>query len=591
MGTEVEPLHEILTKIFKIQKEELQFDISNPTHTNDFPQHFVYIVKPKSDKRLKLELKEDEEAEILQKDKAVKVFELNRINSFKANFFNFDEKRLPTLVFENFDFPDIYLSNDSKTDNDYYPIIFSHCSINSICSIANNEILQPILFERCEIKNVQLDNSTFTSELSFRTCQFEKNTSFVNSTFQNNVYFNNSIFKNYVDFHECEFKQNASFNNSIFKDCVDFGECEFQKKASFYGVSFEKTPNFSQVIFKGDLNIVNTNLNFDFEDLELRIKKEFEEYNKNKKKTKALQNFANDFRDSFRTFKGALVASHNVLDALDFHRVELYCKEIELKAKWNEKHIEASNEIEMRKNTLKFKEKIDYLLLCFYRKLCEHHTDFLRVFNNLILLIALYVVFFYICIDDYNFLNDNKSIMQLRIIELVNEYIQEHIILLGRLIILLIIGGFIYMLFLVFKGISHIKLIIMTSLKTFAKDIGILLVILMICCVFTPLKEFDKVDLFNVCFFYLFIAFYLWLIFLNTSFLRYILICIAYIVLCIGIGVNIILINPLIGKFIDDNSISMNSSLLVVTFAYTILMILVLFSLQKTARKNSIIPS
>lgn len=578
MGNEVECLDEILTKIFKIQKEDLHFDFFNPTHTSDFPQHFVYIVKPKSDKRLKLELKEDEEAEILQKDKAVKkVFELDRINSFKLDIFNFDEKRPPTLVFENFDFPDIYLSNDSKTDNDYYPIIFSHCSINSICSIANNEILQPISFERCEIKNVQLDNSTFTSELSFQTCQFEKNTSFINSTFQNNVYFNNSIFKDYVDFHECEFKQNASF----------------------YGVSFEKTPNFSQAIFKGDLNLVNTNLNFDFEDLELRIKKEFKEYKKNKEKTKALQNFANDFRDSFRTFKGALVASHNVLDALDFHRAELYCKEIELKAKWDKKDIEAKNEADMRKDALKFKEKVDYMLLHFYRKLCEHHTDFLRVFNNLILLIALYALFAYLGNFD-ELVNENNSLKKYLDIFLgLQMWLNDNVYIVAILFILLLLGFVVFGIYQIYKNRkeilssvkNYLKQLFSNSLKTDIQNIVMICLFILLMSYFCLSLIKKDVIFINLAFFLLFIFSYLWLLLLNNTILRYFLIICAYLSVLINIGLNkIVFLLPIVGKFVSEGS-SNNKFIPAVTFAYTILMILVLFSLQKTARKNSIIPS
>ncbi|MEE6620391.1 hypothetical protein VWN47_10825, partial [Campylobacter jejuni] len=40
---------------------------------------------------------------------------------------------------------------------------------------------------------------------------------------------------------------------------------------------------------------------------------------------KPLDKFANDFRDSFRTFKNALIKDNNLLDASNFHKYELYC--------------------------------------------------------------------------------------------------------------------------------------------------------------------------------------------------------------------------------------------------------------------------
>ncbi|EAJ0640342.1 hypothetical protein B6I06_03565, partial [Campylobacter jejuni] len=78
---------------------------------------------------------------------------------------------------------------------------------------------------------------------------------------------------------------------------------------------------------------------------------------------------------------------------------------------------------------------------------------------------------------------------------------------------------------------------------------------------------------------------------LNTLFLRYIFICISYIIVIIFMGANITILNPFIGKLINDKIFSNEPLFIYLTFAYTVLMFLVLFSLQKTARKNSIVPS
>lgn len=56
-------------------------------------------------------------------------------------------------------------------------------------------------------------------------------------------------------------------------------------------------------------------------------------------------------------------------------------------------------------------------------------------------------------------------------------------------------------------------------------------------------------------------------------------------------GSNITILNPFIGKLINDKIFSNDPLFIYLTFAYTILIFLVLFSLQKTARKNSIVPS
>nr|WP_251823435.1 hypothetical protein [Campylobacter jejuni] len=96
------------------------------------------------------------------------------------------------------------------------------------------------------------------------------------------------------------------------------------------------------MIFTGNLNAVNANLNFTFDNLQKRIKQECTSYESqritkeagvipNLYQEKSLDKFANDFRDSFRTFKNALIKDNNLLDASNFHKYELYCKEIELK--------------------------------------------------------------------------------------------------------------------------------------------------------------------------------------------------------------------------------------------------------------------
>ncbi|HGG0724061.1 TPA: hypothetical protein ACJFDM_001700, partial [Campylobacter jejuni] len=146
---------------------------------------------------------------------------------------------------------------------------------------------------------------------------------------------------------------------------------------SFYEANFEKSFIFFQNIIKGNLNAINANLNFTFDNLEEKIEQEYQEFNKNKKKEdkKSLDKFANDFRDSFRTFKNALIKDNNLLDASNFHKYELYCKEIELKQNWDKKGENVKNTTDLEKNVSRIRDFVDFLLLGFYRKLCDHHTD------------------------------------------------------------------------------------------------------------------------------------------------------------------------------------------------------------------------
>ncbi|MFG5142654.1 hypothetical protein O8I45_12590, partial [Campylobacter lari] len=62
-----------------------------------------------------------------------------------------------------------------------------------------------------------------------------------------------------------------------------------------------------------------------------------------------------------------------------------------MKENWNNRETKTT----ARKSSLHLKYFIDSLLLGFYRKLSDHHTDFLKVFNNIVLLVALYSVFLF----------------------------------------------------------------------------------------------------------------------------------------------------------------------------------------------------
>ncbi|EAI2455469.1 pentapeptide repeat-containing protein [Campylobacter jejuni] len=256
-----------------------------------------------------------------------------------------------------------------------YPLIFNHCIFDyKIDKKTPIEQIKKLSFLNCNFKKeVYLNFQECLDSFQMDNCVFEDRVT-IKGKFNDNVYFNNSIFKNYADFHECE----------------------FEKTANFYGVRFNKTPNFSQAIFRGNLNAVNANLNFTFDDLQERIKQEYEDFNKNIENKKSLDKFANDFRDSFRTFKNALIKDNNLLDASNFHKYELYCKEIELK----------------NKKGKTFKDVVDRWQLIFYCKLCDHHTDILQSLNSLILVIGIFVISSVAMVFGFNYSLGYKPILE-----------------------------------------------------------------------------------------------------------------------------------------------------------------------------------
>ncbi|EGK8091764.1 hypothetical protein IO418_000233 [Campylobacter lari] len=273
-------------------------------------------------------------------------------------------------------------------------IVFSNCEFKSKVSLhAVDGSNKKIAF----FNGVDFSNCIFEDEINFK--RFVSGTPLPDDKYYNNeqdTIFENCIFKKRVDFHNSKFVNSVYFTNSHFKDYVDFHACEFNKIACFYGVTFDKAPNFSQAIFKGSLNAVNTNLNFTFDNLQEKIKQEYEDFNKNERDKKPLDKFANDFRDSFRVFKNALIKDNNLLDASNFHKYELYCKELELK----------------NKKGKTFKDVVDKWQLFFYRKLCDHHTDILQSLNSLILVIGIFGVLNLAIIIGFNRYLDYKLILE-----------------------------------------------------------------------------------------------------------------------------------------------------------------------------------
>ncbi|EAI5067206.1 pentapeptide repeat-containing protein [Campylobacter jejuni] len=292
-------------------------------------------------------------------DKEQAIADIAENLGISKEYVNFDENKKIYIIKDNNNLKKIHIKNFNYKLYERYNLSFTKC-----------------IFE-CEIKDTRGLSSDIENGIFFLKCEFENKILFFNLYFKN-ISFILCNFKNNTTFQACTFKTFCNFESSVFENFASFDKSMFLDKVSFYNTHFHKVPNFSQAVFNGNLNAVNANLNFDFENLENKINEQYKEINKNKKKEdqKSLDKFANDFRDSFRTFKSALIKDNNALDASNFHKYELYCKEIELK----------------NKKGKTFKDVVDRWQLLFYRKLCDHHTDILQSLNSLILVIGIFVI-------------------------------------------------------------------------------------------------------------------------------------------------------------------------------------------------------
>ena len=245
-------------------------------------------------------------------------------------------------------------------------------------------------FCKCTFKKgVSFEKSIFESKLVFTDSVFDTNckeemqsikASFKRCIFKKEVKFDKVIAHIPVYFNHAEFGHDGK-DGKLETDLVenaDFHESRFEDVACFYCAKFFEAPNFSQTIFNGSPNFVSSKINFTFGGLKGFIKRkagkdekeqtkgegleskeekgspsllqrwqlwfcckifdrdEDSTQSKEKEKINWKEKTANDYRDSFRLVKNALIKENDILNASQYHKMELYCKEMELRARIKE---------------------------------------------------------------------------------------------------------------------------------------------------------------------------------------------------------------------------------------------------------------
>ena len=268
-------------------------------------------------------------------------------------------------------------------------------------------------FMGVKIENLRI-TSTFKKKTSFVGCNFKVSVNFQNSTFLDNANFAKSNFckddsspillAEEMNFQECKFMGGVDFSYAVFHDSVYFDWAKFEAFASFrgvifkgiacfYGAIFKSVPNFGRACFEKSLSLVNTKLDFGISIL-IREVQVAERSADNYLKTP--KNRANDYRDNFRLLKNCLIKDGNMLDASQYHKMELYCKEIEFLARIKEAICPQKIKENGREKTLSSAEQsllplaMDFLQLWFYRKTSDHHTDLLRIIAWVVACIGLF---------------------------------------------------------------------------------------------------------------------------------------------------------------------------------------------------------
>ncbi|MPA80146.1 hypothetical protein XJ69_005595 [Campylobacter coli] len=469
-------------------------------------------------------------------------------NDFSNIFYN--------IIFEKkVDFTQFKFNQDINDLTFLDEIIFKNTEFLKKIVLSRDEfMLEDVNFEECIFDKVDIEDDFLQEKnISFKSCQFKKIIAFREKNIKN------------ITFGTCTFEQGVYFVSCVFSN-ANFYNCNFNNAACFYGSTFNMAPNFSQSVFKDSPNLVNIKAKFDFQNLNTTIENIY------KPKDEA----ANDFRDSFRTFKSALIKDNNLLDASNFHKYELYCKEIELK----------------NKKATTFKDIVDRYQLVFYRKLCDHHTDLLKAFHNLLIVIMLFGIFSF-ALDKFKQPNHIENDIKYNIVKVdsnENYIFKEHNKTTYNLLSLnieqesdkFIKNDFVYMIVFLILVLLLLSFNIFISIYIFGSILYLIFSFLDLLALYTHIAV--------IVFFVLFALKFI-LLDDRQRYKRGIVVAISYTVCIFTLLVKPSLLLPALGSFLDKDSNATYPLLLSLSVVYFMLVVLVLFSLQKTARKNSIVPS
>ncbi|EAK2629373.1 hypothetical protein CC188_06860 [Campylobacter coli] len=225
-------------------------------------------------------------------------------------------------------------------------LVFINCSneqnekIISL-DLQENEFEGYLFIKNCTIENISLWKNKFKNRCYFVDSKFgyeqdedKAKLNFSNTHYEDEVYFNNSEFSSYADFHECKFDNIACFYGAKFYKAPNFSACYFkeQKAANLINVDIDKL----------DFKSVEKYIEDNYQDETYENKQEIiEEQRDNNCKLKC----AKHLKDSFRVIKDVLITQNNTLEAQEWHKLELYAKEKENHINLNVKEREKNTDI------------------------------------------------------------------------------------------------------------------------------------------------------------------------------------------------------------------------------------------------------
>ncbi|HEC1782681.1 TPA: pentapeptide repeat-containing protein [Campylobacter lari] len=167
------------------------------------------------------------------------------------------QEKINKITIVNCEIDYIYFTNDNNIE-----LFFSDCVFKNQIIARGFSFHKKVSFKQCVFKNkIIFTDSIFHSSTDFSLSQFENEVRFVNATF-NFIDKSNDSFEN--NFREAHFKNKAIFFQALFKGKVNFSLVNFQDKTSFIGTKFicsktsnQSINNFREVNFNGKTSFSN----------------------------------------------------------------------------------------------------------------------------------------------------------------------------------------------------------------------------------------------------------------------------------------------------------------------------------------------
>ncbi|EAJ9110008.1 hypothetical protein EJC82_08010, partial [Campylobacter jejuni] len=504
-----------------------------------------------------------------------------------------------------------FLANQSDSEmveNDFGEVIFaerasfSNATFQARVSFEKSQFKEETRFIGTQFLAEQSNNETienefrevvFKGKVAFDSLVLKARISFLFSTFKDETFFSNIKLNNHI-FHNVEFNKinfihnddinvesNAEsyvFQNAVFKDTLSFEGMKIERLGfdnvlfngvvTFSNTKFNTKPQFINCTFSNQFNIEHQYIKYSDKDIENKINNIQDKNDK----FRALLNL----RDLFRKLKSNRIAHHNLIDASELRTQELYARELELK--YQEKK--------------SLREKIERYQLFFYRKLCDHHTDLLKAFHNLLIVVMLFSMFSFV-FDKFKQPSHIENDIKYNIVKVdskENYIFKEHNKTTYNLLSLnieqesdkFIKNDFVYMIVFLILILLLLSFNIFTSIYIFGSILYLIFSFLDLLALYTHIAV--------IVFFVLFALKFI-LLDDRQRYKRGIVVAISYAVCIFILLAKPSLLLPIFGSFLDKDSNATYPLLLSLSVVYFMLVVLVLFSLQKTARKNSIVPS